>query len=124
VTAECEKNKNLVFNAALAIYKSVLEIATEPAAIQEISGHLGAAGFYQEALDLLLPRFVPERDGPTAALNLLHCCEDAGDFDAGLQLVQQLKPLDWPCFGPLLESFESIFSDDFYRQKKNPGRGH
>jgi hypothetical protein len=97
-------------NDAMAIYRDVLSRHIhEPLVIQEISGHLGEAGYYEEAVHLLLPRYVPSVHGPLAGLNLLHACEDAGDDDAGRLLAEKMLAAGFPGFRPLLWSFRERF---------------
>jgi hypothetical protein len=90
---------------AMALYRDVLASnPNEGLIVQEISGHLGEAGYYDEALHLLLPVYKPKIHGPTAGLNLLHACEDAGDIESGRALAHRMLAA-FPMLRPLLWGF-------------------
>jgi tetratricopeptide (TPR) repeat protein len=102
-------------NEAMAIYESVLALVpNSELAMQEISGHLGEAGYYDEALHLLLQRYVPRQHGALTALNLLNCCLDAGDHRAGRQLLNRLLMENWPGFESVLMRFSPLFERDTF----------
>jgi hypothetical protein len=97
-------------STAMAVYRETLDWVPESSlAMQEISGHLGEAGYYQEAIDLLLHRYDPELHGPVVAFNLLNLCEDASDDVAGRRLVHRLRRMDWPQFQRFLDKYEIVF---------------
>ena len=96
--------------SALEIYCVVLKgTDNDSLAMQEMSGHLGEAGYYHEAIEWLLPVYSPHRHGLFAGLNLLNCCQDAQDFDSGLDLVHRMRGVHWPGFEVVLEKYEFIF---------------
>jgi len=82
---------------AIAIYRRILGTAAHQGlALQEISGHLGQAGYYQEALDLVFPLYDPALHGPLTGLNLLKVCGDAGAIELGQKLIERMLQQDWP----------------------------
>jgi hypothetical protein len=96
----------------LSIYHRLLNTAgNESLALQEISGHLGETGYFQEALDLMYPLYEPDRHGPLTGLNLLQACVDAGAVELGRKLVERMLQQDWPHLRAVLAKFR----DGFYR---------
>lgn len=94
----------------LPVYERILRTAGhESLALQEISGHLGETGHFQEALDLLYPLYDPDRHGPMPGLNLLKACADAGDAERGRDLVQKMLRQDWPQVRTVLIKFRDGF---------------
>jgi len=79
-------------NEAMDIYRKVLTLApAKSLAVQEISGHLGEAGYYEEALDLLLLIYAPRDHGAYTGFNLFNACEDCGDLDAAQEVLDRME---------------------------------
>jgi tetratricopeptide (TPR) repeat protein len=81
---------------SLDLYREALRLAPRKSlAVQEISGHLGEAGYFQEAVDFLLPLYSPTDHGPWAGLNLFNLCEDARDLDSAQEVLNRMKAVNW-----------------------------
>jgi len=82
---------------SLDLYREALRLAPKKSvAVQEIAGHLGQAGYFREAIDLLLPIYSPEDHGPWAGFNLFNTCEDADDLDSAQDVLNRMKAAHWP----------------------------
>ena len=82
---------------SLALYREVLRLAPRKSlAVQEIAGHLGEAGYFRQAIDLLVPIYCPADHGPWAGFNLFNACEDAKDLDAAQEVLTRMLAVDWP----------------------------
>jgi len=86
--------------AAMAIYREALNTASPKSLVmQEISGHLGEAGYYREAIELLLPRYDPRDHGAFAGFNLFNACEDICDLESARIVLDRMeKGVDHPQF--------------------------
>jgi tetratricopeptide (TPR) repeat protein len=81
---------------SLELYRKALRLAPRRSlAVQEIAGHLGEAGYFREAVDLLLPIYSPDDHGPWAGFNLFNACEDAGDLDAAQVVLDRMEKARW-----------------------------
>lgn len=89
--------------AALALYERVLATADERSDVMTmITGDLGSAGALEELVRLAAPRYVPERHGPNAGLNVVRAYKQLGRTDEARALVRRLQTMNWPPFaGPL-----------------------
>ena len=82
---------------SMDLYREALRLAPRKSlAVQEIVGHLGEAGYFREAIDLLLPIYAPEDHGPWAGFNLFNACEDAHDLDSAQEVLNRMKAARWP----------------------------
>ncbi len=82
---------------SIELYRAALELAPRKSlAVQEISGHLGEAGYYWESIDLLLPIYSAENHGPWAGFNLFNACEDVHHLDGAQEVLNRMKKADWP----------------------------
>ena len=82
---------------SLDLYREALRLAPRKSlAVQEIAGHLGEAGHFREAIDLLLPIYAPDDHGPWAGFNLFNACEDAQDLDSAQEVLNRMRAADWP----------------------------
>ncbi len=100
---------------AMGLYREALCLAPRKSlAVQEISGHLGEAGYYREAIDFLLPIYSPENHGPYAGFNLFNACEDIRDWDAAQEVLDRMGSATWPD-APGSRQFKEIVR---IRQKK------
>ncbi|MBM4014237.1 MAG: hypothetical protein FJ293_04640 [Planctomycetes bacterium] len=83
--------------AALAVARELLaRDGGPPALFAMVVGELGRGGQAKAALDVVLPRFDLARHGAEAALNLVQCCIDAGEFARGRPLLHQVALLPRP----------------------------
>jgi tetratricopeptide (TPR) repeat protein len=86
-----------LLDESLKLYQEALQCAPRKSfAVQEIGGHLGEAGYYQEIVDLLLPIYSPDDHGPWAGFNLLNACEDSRDFESAQEVLHRMKNARWP----------------------------
>ena len=82
---------------SLDLYREVLRLAPKKSvAVQEIAGLLGEAGYFREAIDLLLPIYSPEDHGPWAGFNLFNACEDDHDLNSAQDVLNRMKAAHWP----------------------------
>ena len=82
---------------SMRLYQEALRLAPRKSlAVQEISGHLGEAGYFREAIDLLLPIYSPDDHGPWAGFNLFNACEDARDPGSAQEVLNRMKKAAWP----------------------------
>jgi hypothetical protein len=90
---------------ALSAARALLErFDGTPALVAMLVGELGRGGQTRAALDLVLPRFDLARHGAEAALNLVQCCIEAGEFARGRTLLHQVALLPRPdLLGPIDE---------------------
>jgi tetratricopeptide (TPR) repeat protein len=78
---------------ALALYDEALQMlgAQVPAeALMTITGDLGRRGFLAQALEIGVPRFVPEEHGVLAGNNLIKAYVDSGKLAEARALVERL----------------------------------
>ncbi len=87
---------------SIHLYKEVLQLAPRKSvAVQEMTGHLGEAGYYEVSLDLLLPIYVPADHGPYAGFNLFNAAQDSRNWGAAQNVLDRMKVVDWE--SPLTE---------------------
>jgi hypothetical protein len=82
---------------ALGLYNHVLELAADQSdALLMISGDLGNAGYVDQVLELVMPRYVPERNALSVGFNLLNACVQANRRAEGEALLHRIGLLNAP----------------------------
>src|SRR5438105_2647801 len=82
---------------AMDLYRAVLELAADQSdALLMISGDLGNAGHVDEVFELVLPRYVPERNALSVGFNLLNACVQANHRAEGEALLHRIGLLNAP----------------------------
>jgi tetratricopeptide (TPR) repeat protein len=83
--------------AALGLYNQVLELAADQSdALLMISGDLGNAGYVDQVLELVMPRYVPERHALSVGFNLLNATVQANRRPEGEALLHRIGLLNAP----------------------------
>jgi len=97
---------------ALARYEELLAGEGDNAdVLAAISGDLGATGNVVPIIQLVAPRYDPERHGPAAGLNLLQAYLAVGDPDAARHVLDTLFALNVPELEERLYGFSTAISD-------------
>ncbi|MFZ5896616.1 MAG: tetratricopeptide repeat protein [Myxococcota bacterium] len=92
---------------ALELYDQVLDAAVgEPGVLMMISGDLGNAGALAELVNVALPRYEPERDGPEAGLNIVEALKRLGRIEEARALVRRLQGLNFAPFSERLAQLD------------------
>jgi lipopolysaccharide biosynthesis regulator YciM len=103
---------------AVAIYQGLLAKADLPGdVLMMISGDLGRNGCLAEVVELVAPRYDPQRHGPACGFNLLDTYLQQNDWARGLELAQQMQRQRWIPFNDRLAQYHDAF------QKIKAGQG-
>ena len=98
--------------AAMAIYEDVLATDGDDADVLEaVSGDLGSTGNIAPIVELIAPRYVAERHGPAAGLNLLQAYLALGDPDGARHVLDVLAALNRPELEERLLGFGAAVSN-------------
>jgi len=82
---------------AMELYNHVLGLAADQSdALLMISGDLGNAGYVEQVLELVMPRYVPERHALSVGFNLLNACVQANRRPEGEALLHRIGLLNAP----------------------------
>jgi hypothetical protein len=112
--------------AAVRAFEQVLAVAGDKGEIlAEISNELGKHGLIDKLVELIAPRYVIERHGPTAGMNLLQAYLVLGDSSAAGLMLGQLNKLNQSDLKQRLSELESLLKDLIEAEKggRMPGRG-
>jgi tetratricopeptide (TPR) repeat protein len=90
----------------------------QPDVLQFISGELGRNGYAQEVIDLVGPRFAPDKHSPGAGINLLEACRQTGNHWEGEEVLHRLNLLNRPD----LKSHLDYYAEQFAELKKKSDR--
>ncbi|MGC4094133.1 MAG: hypothetical protein QM756_40730 [Polyangiaceae bacterium] len=102
-----ERLRHADLTGALELYDQVLRLASgEPGVLMMISGDLGNAGALAELVELALPRYQPERDGPEAGLNIVEALKRLGRVEQARSLVRKLQALGLAPFAERLAELD------------------
>jgi tetratricopeptide (TPR) repeat protein len=102
-----ERLQHADVTGAIELYDQVLEAARgEPDVLSIIAADLSAAGALAELVDLVLPRYEPERDGPEAGLPIAYALKRLGRVEAARALVRRLMALNFSPFAERLAALD------------------
>ncbi len=97
--------------AALAVYEGVLASDGDDGdVLAALSGDLGSTGNIAPIVELIAPRYDPERHGPAAGLNLLQAYLALGDPDSARHILDVLEALNRPELEERLLGFSSAIA--------------
>jgi hypothetical protein len=97
---------------ALTIYEEVLASGGDrPDVLMTISGDLGSFGQVRPIIELIAPRYVAERHGPAAGINLLQAYLAVRDPDSAQHVLDVLFGLKRPDLDERLYGFSNAISD-------------
>jgi tetratricopeptide (TPR) repeat protein len=85
-------NNNI--DTARTYYEEILAQAYAPHVLTRISSDLGQYGFFDEALELIVPRYIPEQHDIETGLNLLQVYLELKQVSEGQQLLHELYALN------------------------------
>jgi len=98
--------------SAVALYeRSLPQAAGNPEAMAMISGDLGKAGAFQEAVRLIEPHYDPQAHGPFPGLNLAVACAKMGDKQHGRELLGRVESLGMELVAPQVEQVRQLLAD-------------
>jgi tetratricopeptide (TPR) repeat protein len=96
-------------DSALPLYEQSLpQAAANPEALAMITGDLGKAGAFQDAVRLVEPHYDPKRHGPLPGLNLAVACARTGDKPRGRELLGRVEALGIELVAPQIEQVRQI----------------
>jgi len=92
---------------ALALYEEMLAAGRDGAVeLEALSADLGSHGAVRELIELVAPRYDPERHGPNPGLNLLQAYLAVRDEDSAIHLLDVLRGFRGPGIAEKLAGFE------------------
>jgi hypothetical protein len=97
---------------AVALYEEMFAGGREDAAeLEALSADLGSHGALRELIELVAPRYDPERHGPNPGLNLLQAYLGVRDGDSAAHLLDVMRGFRGPGLAEKLAGFERALEE-------------
>jgi hypothetical protein len=97
---------------AMALYEEILAAGGDGAAeLEALSADLGSYGAVRELIELVAPRYDPERHGPNPGLNLLQAYFAVRDTDSAAHLLDVLRGFRGPGLQEKLGGFDRALEE-------------